>query len=409
MEEVTFSQEEQLRCERKVKKLLDLDSENDQNIKLYRYAHEGYLIKGFSRLSSSFQSLDASQPWLCYWILHSLDLLGVLLKYPHIIEQVPDFLNRCQDSNAGGFGGGPGQLPHLAPTYAAVNALIICGTEKAYSIINREKMYKFLISCKDDKTKSFLMHQDGENDVRGCYCALSVASVLNILTPELVDGVAEHIGRCQTYEGGIGGYPGNESHGGYTFCALAALILSGKLNTIYLDKLTSWAVWRQMQFEGGFQGRTNKLVDSCYSFWQGALFPLIELIRKGIQDLKNYGSDNVQRRENSNDKDNSDNEYNVKEEQWLFDQYRLQRYILLCCQEKDGGFRDKPGKSRDFYHTCYALSGLSIAQHNEKSVTILGCSENLLECTHPVYNICVNKITKALIYFSQERLPHFPN
>ena len=25
---------------------------------------------------------------------------------------------------------------------------------------------------------------------------------------------------------------------------------------------------RQVRLEGGFQGRTNKLVDSCYSFWQ---------------------------------------------------------------------------------------------------------------------------------------------
>jgi hypothetical protein len=32
-----------------------------------------------------------------------------------------------------------------------------------------------------------------------------------------------------------------------------------------------------MSFEGGFQGRTNKLVDSCYSFWQGGIFPLIDM------------------------------------------------------------------------------------------------------------------------------------
>ena len=31
---------------------------------------------------------------------------------------------RCQDSE-GGFAGGPGQLAHLAPTYAAVNSLVI--------------------------------------------------------------------------------------------------------------------------------------------------------------------------------------------------------------------------------------------------------------------------------------------
>ena len=31
-----------------------------------------------------------------------------------------------------------------------------------------------------------------------------------------------------------------------------------------------------MQYEGGFQGRTNKLVDGCYSFWQGGAAVLIE-------------------------------------------------------------------------------------------------------------------------------------
>ena len=35
-----------------------------------------------------------------------------------------------------------------------------------------------------------------------------------------------------------------------------------------------------MVFEGGFQGRTNKLVDGCYSFWVGALIPLIQAVEK---------------------------------------------------------------------------------------------------------------------------------
>lgn len=47
-----------------------------------------------------------------------------------------DYLFRCQSSN-GGFGGGPGQYPHLAPTYAAVNALVILGTDMAFKVINR--------------------------------------------------------------------------------------------------------------------------------------------------------------------------------------------------------------------------------------------------------------------------------
>lgn len=33
-----------------------------------------------------------------------------------------------------------------------------------------------------------------------------------------------------------------------------------------------------MTFEGGFQGRTNKLVDGCYSFWCGAIMPIVQAI-----------------------------------------------------------------------------------------------------------------------------------
>ena len=36
--------------------------------------------------------------------------------------------------------GGPGQLPHLAPTYAAVLSLCILGTEEAYKAIDRSVM-----------------------------------------------------------------------------------------------------------------------------------------------------------------------------------------------------------------------------------------------------------------------------
>lgn len=50
-------------------------------------------------------------------------------------------------------------------------------------------------------------------------------------------------------------------------------------------------------------------------------------------------------------------------ERWLFNQVALQEYVLICAQDRRGGLCDKPGKSRDFYHTCYGLSGLSIAQH----------------------------------------------
>lgn len=84
---------------------------------------------------------------------------------------------------------------------------------------------------------------------------------------------------------------------------------------------------RQMNVEGGFQGRENKLVDGCYSFWQGALFPLIDQIYLN-KDAYSKGVSNFE---------------DIRTDNWLFDQDALQKYLIVCCQEKTGGMRDKPG------------------------------------------------------------------
>ena len=57
-------------------------------------------------------------------------------------------------------------------------------------------------------------------------------------------------------------------------------------------------------------------------------------------------------------------------------------FLRACTQDPRGGLVDKPGKSRDFYHTCYALSGLSVAQHSpgeeEEEPILVGGEVNLL-------------------------------
>ena len=52
---------------------------------------------------------------------------------PHRVVQ---FLSKCQHVD-GGFCGGPGQMAHLATTYAAVLSLSILGTQEAYDCIDR--------------------------------------------------------------------------------------------------------------------------------------------------------------------------------------------------------------------------------------------------------------------------------
>ncbi|KAL3288746.1 hypothetical protein HHI36_003181 [Cryptolaemus montrouzieri] len=338
---------------------------------LTRHKHGVFLTDTLLHASRSYEALDASRTWICYWVLHSLSLLEI--KIPDKAKRACiKFLAKCQNSS-GGFGGGPGQISHLAPTYAAVNALIILGMEEAFKVIDREKLLEFLWSLKQ-QNGSFCMHIDGEIDIRGVYCALAVASLTGILSDKLCENTAGWIVSCQTYEGGFGGCPDMEAHGGYTFCGLAALIILRKQQLCDIQALLRWLVHRQMRFEGGFQGRTNKLVDGCYSFWQGASFAL-------IHNLLDYPPDH-----------------------YLFDNGALQEYILTCAQHPSGGLIDKPGKYRDEYHSCYVLSGLSIAQHFNSDFEVLGNSRNEVACTHPVYNIRVDLLRKGLLYFRETKL-----
>lgn len=72
-------------------------------------------------------------------------------------------------------------------------------------------------------------------------------------------------------------------------------------------------------------------------------------------------------------------------------------------QDQGGGLRDKPGKPKDFYHTCYCLSGLSVCQYSwsedEESPplpsAILGPYSNLLEPIHPLYNVVLEQYHEA--------------
>jgi len=100
------------------------------------------------------------------------------------------------------------------------------------------------------------------------------------------------------------------------------------------------------------------------------------------------------------DYDDSNTEQNFTEGGWLFNQRALQDYLLVCCQENNGGYRDKPGKNRDYYHTCYALSGFAIAQHSPYSLPIVeGEFDNILKEINPIHNVRLEKVDKAINYF----------
>lgn len=199
---------------------------NGQTPTFRKSAHFFSALQCLKQLPQAYASLDASRPWLVFWTVHAIDLLGCLPQTMHMTSIAP-FLSQCQ-TPSGGFGGGPGQMAHLAPTYAAVMALVSYGDEDSLGVVDRHAMEQFLLHMKQPNG-AFTMHQDGEADVRATYCALAVASVLDIMTEELTCHVFEWVMACQTYEGGFGGEPGNEAHGGYSFCAVASIALLGRL------------------------------------------------------------------------------------------------------------------------------------------------------------------------------------
>lgn len=354
----------------KKKQLVNFKNE----VRLVKEKHAAYLIKNIRNLHRNFASLDASRPWIIYWILHACYLLSQEHALAHVYPDIISTLSKFHNST-GGFGGGPCQISHGAPTYGSVMSLCIIGTPEAYAVIDRKAIYRFFLSMKH-ANGGFCIHKDGEVDTRSTYTFLAVARVLNILTPELTAGVAEYLCSCQTYEGGFGGEMDNEAHGGYNFCALAALHILGQAQRCNLAALEYWLVSRQMKVEGGFQGRTNKLVDSCYSYWQGAAVALLTMIKNGDSDI----ADAVARRAAAaasealaDTLDETPAPIVVGPEataaknangDFSMNQKALQRYVLHCAQDSDdGGLRDKPGKPRDFYHSCYALSGLSVVQY----------------------------------------------
>lgn len=153
-------------------------------------------------------------------------------------------------SPLGGFGGGNGQWPHLAATYAAVLSLTITTFyaskrvpkpqhaalySASFSWIDRKQLLAWLRQLRVSNG-GFKVNVEGEEDVRAGYCTLIICALMCFDAEELngetskgeksfLEGVPEYFKRCQTWEGGIGAKQHTEAHGGYAFCVVAGLCL----------------------------------------------------------------------------------------------------------------------------------------------------------------------------------------
>jgi protein farnesyltransferase subunit beta len=389
-------------------KIKNLENFEKDIIFNYEY-HLEFAKKMIRCMPGSYSFIDAGLPWFSYWVLNIFEICG-LNKYELSLELKLKFISYLRElqHEDGGFCGYSKGMPHLVSNYAAVMAIINLSIPEAFDLIDRGKMKRFLKKMKINNKQShklkdsidgflieklennncseyrvswpgsFQMHENGESDLRASYCALTVAYILDILDDELIDGVVENIQRCQTFEGGLGPEPYNEAHGGYSFCGISTLVLLNKLESIDIKRFLLWLVNKQMTVEGGFQGRTNKLVDSCYSFWQGSIFNIIAMSNQ------NYTYEN----------------------ELLYNQLALQGYILYCCQSPSGGLYDKPGKPADLFHTNYASAGLALSQkcflsdeYEELKVSLSYSDSVDFKEIDPIFCVPKEKLLYAKNYF----------
>ncbi|KAF2405214.1 geranylgeranyl transferase type I beta subunit [Trichodelitschia bisporula] len=228
---------------------------------------------------------------------------------------------------------------------------------------------------------------EGGTDSRFGYCAMGIRWMLRGAVegpawgvPDIdVEGLVRVIRNCQTYDGGISELPFHEAHGGFTYCALSVLQFAQRLpsdtagqkagDLSDIELTTRWLLSRQVPAvdeEGddsdsdasnnhsgtaqnphsaafdhfypiptadvprplciGFNGRTNKLTDTCYTWWIAASLKMLKRLH-------------------------------------LLSAEPACAYLLEQTQHRIGGFGKHAGEPPDLYHSYMGLAALALLGH----------------------------------------------
>lgn len=283
-----------------------------------------YMSRVLTLIPPQQQKYDASHASVVYFGVTALELLGA----PPSQQEVEQYLRLLQTPS--GFKMSVSYLEtdtHLTATYFCLALRSMVSTEASPSSIEVDSTsaMKFLKSCQKPSGSFSATPESSECSLRHTYSAFAVTKLLN--TNWDTEGgdkelAINYILSCQNFDGGFGDKPGDESHAGLTFCAVASLKLANALHRA--DKrLVSYLAKRQTAL-GGHNGRPNKDTDVCYSFWV-----LCSSSMLGIE---------------------------------VSDQYKsaVEKYLLgPGYDDLLGGFVKVTGEQADPYHTALALYALA--------------------------------------------------
>ncbi|KRG03379.1 geranylgeranyl transferase type-1 subunit beta [Drosophila mojavensis] len=306
--------------------------------------HAKNLLRFLHLLPARMSSHDDTRSTIVFFAVCGLDVLNSLhLISPELRKDIIDWTYgglvtpRDHERQCGGFMGCRAMVPktedaevlesmrayqwgHLAITYTSIAVLVTLGDD--LSRLNRQSIVRGVAAVQHEDG-SFSASIDGsENDMRFVYCAATICHMLDCWEGVNKDAMFEFIMRSLRYDYGFSQGLEGEAHGGTTFCALAALELSEqlhRLDEVTVERIKRWLVFRQMD---GFQGRPNKPVDTCYSFWIGAALCILNSF-----ELTDY----AQNRE----------------------------YIMSTQNNLIGGFAKWPKSTPDPFHTYLGLCGLA--------------------------------------------------
>ncbi|TYZ61610.1 hypothetical protein PybrP1_008389 [[Pythium] brassicae (nom. inval.)] len=318
---------------------------------LQRELHTSFFIKHLRALPPPYASQDVNRVVLAYFCVHGLAVLGELervdkrriIEWVYSLQVHPDKNDRSVNASDCGFRGGPfmGNVfacdpaeytseqfdtASIAATYAALCILRTLGDDLGR--VNKPAVTGALRHLQNKHTGSFSSLPYGsEEDMRFVYCACAISYILDDWSGVDTAAMVRYVNSCLTYDGAIGIAPETESHAGAVFCAVAALVLAGRVMQLGMDQaeLVRWLVFRQ---QGGFQGRCNKDPDTCYAFWNGATLDLLG--QHALVDIPSC------------------------------------RDFVYACQFPFGGIAKYPDTTPDVMHAYYSLAWLSIASNSQR-------------------------------------------
>ncbi|OMP84149.1 Geranylgeranyl transferase type-1 subunit beta [Diplodia seriata] len=361
-----------------------------------------------------YTSNDCNRMTLAFFIVAALDLLGAVCDSCSDQERQDyiDWVYRNQHPD-GGFRASPAMdlaaartadnghwdPANLPATYFALQTLLVLGDD--LQRVKRRECLQWLprLQRPDDGSFGETLGEggriEGGHDTRFIYCAAGVRWILRGSVDGDVDGVqdmdVDAVVRCirasETYDGGISEAAYHEAHAGFTYCAIGALAMLGRLPSnagspvsghplagLSDPELTArWLVARQtltldeedavetadgdeigaaktpadvpavVKLHGlpsqttaaggleafdflqwaGFNGRCNKIADTCYAWWVCASLSMLGKVH-------------------------------------LVSQPTARRYLLEKTQHLVGGFGKIPGDPPDIYHSYLGLAALSL-------------------------------------------------